>query len=148
MGVSVAMKRIIIIALLLTLTLSALPASAVPLLSSDLIQSAIVAVDYLSSGEYERLVTLLPFSGVAPGASEWERFSRNYGKDTFFSDGSATAYWKGGHWNIAVPILSSDSEAEALVLSSEDGCSFTGYRYATWGEVEAAYSNSSHVLSY
>ena len=56
----------------------------------------------LASGEYERLVTLLPFSGVAPSASEWQSFAGNFstlsgGVQTRY----AVAYWTGSDWCLA-----------------------------------------------
>ena len=70
------MKRNMTIALVLMLLCVAITAQAeVPQISDDLFSCAKKAVVYLSSGEYERLVTLLPFSGDAPSASEWQNFA-------------------------------------------------------------------------
>ena len=34
---------------------------------------------------------------------------------------------------------------EALVLRSDDGSAFSGYKYATWGEVKGGYQASDYV---
>ena len=135
------MKRWLCAALILALLTSA-GALAAPELSGKLVKAAKSAVGYLASGEYERLVTLLPFSGVAPGAAEWERFARNY--DAISKGGKPVAYWKGGCWNIAVPVSGGD-DAEALMLLSEDGSTFTVYRYATWSQAKDEYRNSDET---
>ena len=63
------------ICIVLAILLIGTSALAAPQLSDSLFSSAKQAVGYLASGEYERLVTLLPFSDVAPSASEWESFA-------------------------------------------------------------------------
>lgn len=130
----------IAIALLLLLQLSAL---AEPSLDRQLLSVARSAVGYLSSGEYERLVTLLPFSGISPGASEWERFSRNYEDLSGGKASRAVAYWLNDHWNIAAPVGNSK---EALILLSEDGSAFSGYRYATWSQIKREVERSGDVI--
>ena len=70
------MKKFLCLVLALMMIGSA--AFAVPQLSDSLFSSAKQAVSYLASGEFERLVTLLPFSDVAPSAAEWERFAGNF----------------------------------------------------------------------
>ena len=119
----------------------------VPQLSSSLFSSAKQAVGYLASGEYERLVTLLPFSDVAPSAAEWESFAGNYADLTSVQSEYAVAFWTGSIWVVAVPMQAPASgSVEVLALSSDDGSSFNGYRYATWSQIESAYANSDHVL--
>ena len=133
--------------LLLVALLFAATAFAAPQLSSGLISSAKQAVKYLSSGEYERLVTLLPFSDVAPSASEWENFAANYSSLSGAQQDYAVAYWTGSVWKVAVPVQVPDSgTVEVLTLASEDGSTFCGYRYATWSQVEAEYAGCDHVL--
>lgn len=118
-----------------------------PDLSDSLFSSAKQAVGYLASGEYERLVTLLPFSDVAPGASEWASFAGNYADLSDPQSDYAVAFWTGNIWVLAVPIQVPDSgEVEVLALSSEDGSTFNGYRYGTWSQVESAYATSERVL--
>ena len=133
--------------LLLAALMLVATAFAAPQLSSGLFSSAKQAVKYLSSGEYERLVTLLPFSDVAPSASEWESFAGNYSNLSGVQQDYAVAYWTGSVWKVAVPIqVPSSGSVEVLTLSSEDGSTFVGYSYATWSQVEAEYSGSDHVL--
>ena len=133
-------------AALIALLLSQLCALAAPELSGKLVKAAESAVDYLASGEYERLVTLLPFSGIAPGAAEWERFARNYDRQPQGHPAGALAYWKGGSWIIAVPVQDPSDDAEALMLISDDGSTFTGYRYATWNQVEKECARCDEVI--
>ncbi len=136
-------------ALCVMLALLLIGASAladVPQLSSGLFSSAKRAVGYLASGEYERLVTLLPFSDVAPSAAEWENFAANYSNLSNIQSDYAVAFWSGSFWVVAVPMQVPDSgSVEVLALSSEDGSTFNGYHYSTWSKVESGYSQSSHV---
>ena len=118
-----------------------------PTLSDSLFGSAKKAVGYLASGEYERLVTLLPFSDVSPSASEWERFADNFEDMSHIQSDYAVAFWTGSIWVVAVPLQVPDSgSVEVLALSSEDGSTFNGYRYATWKQVEKALGDSSRVV--
>ena len=143
------MKRNMTIALVLMLLCVAITAQAeVPQISDDLFSCAKKAIVYLSSGEYERLVTLLPFSGDAPSASEWQ----NFAEGNFSTLGGdvqtdySVAYWTGSCWKLAVPVTVPDSgSVEALVLTSDDGSSFSGYRYSTWSDVQSGYEASSYV---
>ena len=138
------MKKMICLALALLLVGSA--ALAVPQISNSLFSSAKQALGYLASGEYERLVTLLPFSGVSPSAAEWQSFAGNFSDLSNVQSDYAVAYWTGSVWVLAVPVHAPDSgNVEALVLGSEDGSSFIGYRYATWSRIESEYTASDHV---
>ena len=131
----------------LALMLIGATALAAPQLSDSLFSSAKQAVGYLASGEYERLVTLLPFSDVAPSASEWESFAANYSSLSSVQSDYAVAFYTGSVWVVAVPVQVPDSgSVEVLALSSDDGASFNGYRYATWSQVESACQQSDHVI--
>ncbi len=131
----------------LALMLIGATALAAPQLSDSLFSSAKQAVGYLASGEYERLVTLLPFSDVAPSASEWESFAANYSSLSGVQSDYAVAFYTGSVWVVAVPVQVPDSgSVEVLALSSDDGVSFNGYRYATWSQVESACQQSDHVI--
>ncbi len=139
------MKKMLCVTLALLL-IGAVALADVPQLSSSLFSSAKQAVGYLASGEYERLVTLLPFSDVAPSADEWKSFAGNYSDFSNIQSDYAVAFYSGGIWVVAVPLQVPESgSVEVLALSSEDGSTFNGYRYATWSQVEKAYSQSSHV---
>lgn len=146
-----SMKRrlSVFLAALLMLSFSAAAfAAEIPQISEDLFLCAKQALVYLSSGEYERLVTLLPFSGIAPSAAEWQNFAE--GNFMTLADGVQTeysvAYWTGSAWMLAVPVVNPDSDAtETLVLSSDDGITFSGYRYSTWAEVKGEYLFASYV---
>ena len=139
------MKKWICIAL--AILLIGTSALAAPQLSDGLFSSAKQAVGYLASGEYERLVTLLPFSDVAPSASEWESFAANYSDLSGVQSDYAVAFYSGNTWVVAVPVQVPDSgSVEVLALSSDDGVSFSGYRYATWSQVESACQSSDHVI--
>lgn len=135
------------ICLTLALLLIGASALAAPQLSDSLFLSAKQAVGYLASGEYERLVTLLPFSDVAPSASEWESFAANYADLSNVQSDYAVAFYTGSIWVVAVPVQVPDSgSVEVLALSSEDGAAFNGYRYGTWSQVEAAIQQSDRVI--
>ena len=139
------MKKMLCVMLALML-IGAVALADVPQLSSSLFSSAKHAVAYLASGEYERLVKLLPFSGVAPSASEWESFAGNYSDLSNIQSDYAVAFWTGKVWVVAVPLqVPEDGSVEVLALSSEDGSTFNGYSYGTWSQVEGGYSQSSHV---
>lgn len=139
-------KKLCFMLAALTLLMS-LSAFAAPELSDSLLKTARSAAGYLGSGEYERLVTLLPFSGIAPGAAEWERFARNYDALSKVEPTGAVAFWKGEGWIIAVPMANDiDEDTEALILLSEDGKTFVGYRYATWEQVEKECARCDRVV--
>ena len=137
-----------ICALAIAVMLLAFALADTPPLNSGLFSDAKNALVCLNNGEFERLVTLLRFNGVAPGASEWQNFA--YGNFSTLGNGVQTtyavAYWSDGAWKIAVPVSEpSDGGVEALVLLSGDGQTFSGYRYARWSQVDqevqgAAYS--------
>lgn len=140
------MKRSLCIALI-CLLIGAAALAEVPRLSDDLFAGAKQAVVYLASGEYERVVTVLPFSDVAPSAQEWESFSANYSNLEDIQSDYAVGFWTGTMWVIAVPMqVPETGDVEVLALSSEDGVSFNGYRYATWAQIESAYARSDRVL--
>jgi len=143
------MKRLAAAFLLLLILIGSVDAYAeVPQLSENLLTCAKQALVYLSSGEYERLVTLLPFSGVAPAASEWESFAT--GNFTTLDDGVQTeyavAYWTGSAWKVAVPVDEpSEGGVETMVLTSGDGSTFSGYGFSSWSKVKTEYENASYV---
>lgn len=143
------MKRYISIALVVLLLSFAVTAHAdAPQISGKLFSSAKQALVYLSSGEYERLVTLLPFSDVSPSAAEWQSFAE--GNFSTLHNGVQTeyavAYWNGSCWKVAVPVSApNDGNVEAFVLTSADGKSFSGYRYSTWSNVRGEYESASYV---
>ena len=140
------MKKLLPMVLIALVILALGTALAVPELSSALINASKQAAGCLASGEYERLVTLLPFSGDAPSAAEWERFARSYADLSAEPDGSAVAYWRDGSWRIAVPMQPPEhGGVEALLLQSEDGESITGYKYATWAQVKNEMASSEHI---
>lgn len=145
------MKRILSLVLILLLLISTVAyASEVPQISEELFTVAKQALTYLASGEYERLVTLLPFSDVSPSASEWKSFFE--GNFTAIEDGAvqteyAVAYWIGSAWNLAIPVSEPNEDTvETIVLTSSDGVSLTGYRFATWAEVKGEYLFASYVV--
>ena len=120
--------------------------AAVPNLSDGLFSSAKQGLVYLASGEYERVVTTLPFSDVAPSADEWQRFAGNFSDLSNVQTDYAVAFWMGSVWALAVPVHApTDGSVEAIVLASDDGTTFSGYRYATWSQVEAQLGQCDHV---
>lgn len=140
------MKKIFCILLVVCLLCSVAFADGVPRLSDNLFKCAKQAIGYLASAEYERLVTLLPFSDVSPSASEWENFAGNFSNLSNTQKDYAVAYWTGSCWNVAVPVQVPESgSTEVLVLTSDDGEAFAGYRYASWSQIESEYTSSNHV---
>ena len=140
-------RRWICAALIAALMMSAAALADVPSPSDSLFSSAKEAVVCMASGEYERMVTLLPFSDVAPSASEWASFAKNYDDLSNVQSDYAVAFWWSNIWVVVVPIQApDDGSVEVLALSSDDGKSFSGYRYATWSQVEKALGDSDRVL--
>ena len=142
------MKRRLSLLLMIVL-LCVLPSAQadVPQISGSLFSSAKDALVCLASGEYERLVTLLPFSGVVPSATEWQSFAGNFsalgsGVQTEY----AVAYWTGADWCLAVPVATpSSGDVEVMALISADGSTFSGYRYASWSQIQSEYQSASYV---
>ncbi|MGX8708434.1 MAG: sigma factor-like helix-turn-helix DNA-binding protein [Bacteroidales bacterium] len=136
------MKKMFCLALAALLMLS--PALAAPQLSDSLFVAAKQAAQCLMTGDYDRLTTL-PFSGDAPDADEWASFAANYRTEGYAQQDYAVGYWLNESWRVAVPLRDPDSpDVEVLLLDSEDGYAFSGYRYADWGQVaqECAISRS------
>lgn len=144
------MKTIISVMLLMALLLSACAcAEGVPSISDDLFSAAKEALGLLSYGEYARVSEALPFSGAAPSADEWQKFAESFttlGSGTVQREVSV-AYWQESCWYLAVPVSEPNRDAvEALLLRSDDGLAFSGYKYSTWGEVKAGYQASDYVV--
>ncbi len=144
------MKKIVSALLLSALLLCAPLACAeeVPAISDGLFSAAKEALSLLSYGEYGRVSEVLPFSGEAPGAEEWESFAGNFStldSGTVQRDISV-AYWDGSCWWLAVPVREpSVDSVEAMLLRSDDGSTISGYRYADWGSVKSGYGSSNYV---
>ena len=138
---------LLIIALLLFCTAGAL--AEVPSLSEGLFKAAKSALTSLASGEYDKVVTTLPFSDISPSADEWRSFAQgSFSSLTGASPQTkyAVAYWTGRIWKLAVPVAEpANSGVEALVLASEDGRTFTGYACASWGSVQKEFESSAYV---
>ena len=139
------MKKMFCLALAALLMLS--PALAAPQLSDSLFAAAKQAAEWLLTGNYDMLVERLPFSGAAPDAGEWASFAANYAASAPAQQDYAVAYWINDGWRVAVPMSVPDSPGvEVLLLTSEDGYSFNGYRYDHWGQVALEYAQSDHVV--
>ena len=146
-----AMKRLICCMLITALLIAAAaPAyAAVPTLGPKMISYAKAALKCLAAGDYERVVTGLPFSGLSPSAEEWRSFAQ--GAFTGLSGSSpqtkyAVAFWTGRAWRVCVPVSEPNSGGvDTLVLSSEDGSTFTGYGCTSWDAVRAAYQSADYV---
>jgi len=144
------MKKRLSFALILILLISFVPQgyAGTPQLSDTLFGSAKEALRCLASGEYERLVAILPFSGYSPSADEWRSFAQgnfstlNQGVQTEY----AVAYWNGGHWKLAIPLETpSRGDVEVFLLQSQDGQTFCGYQYGRWANVYAEVQAAEHV---
>ena len=141
------MKKLLNALLALALLVPSALATGAVQFSEDLFDTGKQALSYLSSGEYARLVTLLPFSGVAPSATEWERFAANFTDLKDVQTDYSVAWWTETGWKLAVPAQDPDKDTvEVLVLTSEDGVRFDGYRYALWSQVKQEYEVSDHVV--
>ena len=148
------MKRMFCFVLVLLLLLFCVSGASaqVPGLSSSLFKYAKGTLSALANGDYQSIVTSLPFSGVSPSADEW----RNLAEGSFSSlSGSApqtkyaVAYHIGSVWKIAVPTSEpSSGDVETLVLVSEDGSSFTGYACNSWKRVSSEMEGSDYVTWY
>ena len=144
------MKTIISVMLLMALLLSVCAcAEGVPSISDDLFAAAKEALGLLSYGEYARVSEVLPFSGGAPSAEEWQKFAESFAT---LSSGTvqrevSVAYWQGSCWYLAVPVSEPDRDSvEALMLRSDDGTAFSGYKLSNWGEVKSGYQASDYVV--
>ena len=116
-------------------------AEGVPSISDDLFSAAKEALSLLSYGEYARVSEALPFSGGAPSAEEWQKFAESF---STLSSGTvqrevSVAYWQGSCWYLAVPVSEPNRDCvEALMLRSDDGAAFSGYKYAPGARSRAA----------
>lgn len=138
------MKKLLCVSLLLLMLIS--PALAAPQLSDSLFEAAKQAAECLVTGDYEAL-TRMPFSGDAPGADEWAAFAASFSTRDYAQRDYAVGYWLDDSWRIAVPLRAPENaDVEVLLLASDDGFSFSGYRYARWGQVEQEYVSSAHVV--
>lgn len=138
-------KRMWVVALMLAL-LAVTPALAAAQLSGSLFSAAKQALSCLAAGDYERVSSLLPYSGEAPDAEEWARFARNFSQLSNVQRDYAVAYWSGG-WRVVVPVRPpANGGVEALMLLSDDGRTFSGYKYVTWSKVAREYAASEKVI--
>ena len=118
-----------------------------PKLSSGLFDSAKQALVILSSGDYEGLSDRLPFSGDMPDARQWQSLAEGFSDLSSVQTDYAVGFWTGKLWVIAVPVQPpSDDSVEVLAFSSADGATFNACRYATWKQIESAFSDSSRVI--
>lgn len=140
------MKKIFCLLLITILIVPAALADSAPKLDSNLFAYTKNALICLASGEYEKLVSSLPFSDVSPSASEWQSFAGNFNELIDPQSEYSVAYWNGLCWNIAVPVKEpSDDSVEVFILTSFDGMSFSGYRYDVWASVNSEYARSEHI---
>ena len=142
------MKRIISFFLIAVMLLCTAAQAEVPSLSEKLFKYAKAALTCLASGEYDKVVTGLPFSGLSPSADEWRSFAQGSFSSLSAKPQSkyAVAYWTGRAWKLAVPVAEPASDGvETLVLVSEDGSTFSGYGCTNWGKIKGEYQNSNYV---
>ena len=144
------MKRIVSVLLFAALILCACAgAESVPDISDSLFSAAKEALSLLSYGEYESVCDVLPFADVAPSAEEWANFAGNF---STLDSGTvqreiSVAYWQNSSWSLAVPVSEPNKDSvETLILRSDDGQTFSGYKYATWGEARSGYESSDYVV--
>lgn len=144
------MKKIVSVLLFAALILCACAgAESVPDISDSLFSAAKEALSLLSYGEYESICDVLPFADVAPSAEEWANFAGNF---STLDSGTvqreiSVAYWQNSSWSLAVPVSGPNKDSvETLILRSDDGQTFSGYKYATWGEARSGYESSDYVV--
>lgn len=144
------MKKIVSALLLAVLIVCACAgAEGVPDISDNLFSAAKEALSLLSYGEYARVSETLPFAAAAPGAEEWQNFAGNF---STLDSGTvqreiSVAYWQNGFWSLAVPVSEPNRDSvETLILRSDDGQTFSGYKYALWGEARGGYESSDYVV--
>ncbi len=144
------MKKIVSVLLFAALILCACAgAESVPDISDSLFSAAKEALSLLSYGEYESVCDVLPFADVAPSAEEWANFAGNF---STLDSGTvqreiSVAYWQNSSWSLAVPVSEPNKDSvETLILRSDDGQTFSGYKYATWGEARSGYESSDYVV--
>lgn len=144
------MKKIVSVLLFAALILCACAgAESVPDISDSLFSAAKQALSLLSYGEYESVCDVLPFADVAPSAEEWANFAGNF---STLDSGTvqreiSVAYWQNSSWSLAVPVSEPNKDSvETLILRSDDGQTFFGYKYATWGEARSGYESSDYVV--
>ena len=143
------MKRMLACLLIALMLFSAAANAEVISLSDKLFKYAKAALSCLAAGDYDQVVTSLPFSDLSPSADEWQNFAE-YGFTTLSGampqQQYAVAYWSGDCWKVAVPVTEPCNEwVEALVLVSEDGQNFCGYGCASWGQVSSEYQFAEYV---
>lgn len=129
----------------LSLCVPTLAESDVPSIDDALFADAKQALVYFDSGDFDSAASLLEFAD----ADELSKFvSGNF--STIGSGVQTTvsvAYWTGNAWELAVPLQEPVADdVEALILLTEDGTSFTGYAYATWGQVSKEYASCTYVV--
>ena len=143
------MKRIVSVLLFAALILCACAgAESVPDISDSLFSAAKEALSLLSYGEYESVCDVLPFADVAPSAEEWANFAGNF---STLDSGTvqrevSVAYWQDSHWCLAVPVTEPKKDSvEVLMLRSDDGETFSGYKCTDWAEARSGYESSDYV---
>ena len=142
------MKKIILFMLAAVMLMTAACAE-VSQPSEKLFAYAKAALRCLAIGDYDQLVTSLPFSELSPSADEWQNFAR--GSFTTLIGAApqqqyAVAYWQDSFWKVAVPVIEPSGDwVEALILVSEDGKSFSGYGCALWGQIRSEYQAADYV---
>lgn len=140
------MKKRLFAALTALCLLCLASAQAAPTISPRLFTAAKAAVAALAAGEFDRLAESMPFSGQAPSAAEWARFARNFTQLKDVQQTYAVAYWING-WRLAVPAHPpAEGSVEALMLTSDDGTAFNGYKYVLWSQVVREYAASEKVI--
>lgn len=133
------------LALSLSLCACAAAEAGVPSIDDRMFKDAKQALVYFDAGDYDSAAALVGFAD----AEELRKFVE--GNFTSIGNGVqsevSVAYWTGSAWELAVPVAEpSGSDVEVLILITSDGVSFSGYSYATWGDVEEEYATCDYVV--
>lgn len=117
----------------------------VPSIDEGMFGDAKQALAYFDAGDFDSAAALVECAD----AQELQ----NFVEGNFQAIGAgvqskvSVAYWTGSVWELAVPVAEPDEEnVEVLILLTSDGKSFSGYSYATWGDVKAEYETCDYVV--
>lgn len=130
--------------MVLLLALGTAQAKGIPQLDEALFDDAKQILLYFADGDYESAAALLEFTD----ADELKKFvTGNFTcMDSDVQTFVSVAFWGYNSWYIAVPLADPvDGFVETLMLRSDDGDTFSGYKYCLWSEAESEYSKSDYV---
>lgn len=137
------MKKLCVLLCAIFLLTAVSAFAEVPAISDTLFKTAKDTLSSLSAGDYDTPAANLGFT-----AEELEKFTTgNFGDLDTVQTQISVGFWYKNSWIVAVPVAEPSSPTVAtLVLKSQDGCTFCGYMYAVWSDIETAYESSDYVV--